>query len=89
LEARPITGRTNQIRIHLWKFNLAIVGDPLYLPRQSIGMQATLDVDSPAMCLHAIGLQLDHPETGERLSFESTRPLAWFGDWRPEPASGS
>jgi RluA family pseudouridine synthase len=89
LEARPITGRTNQIRIHLWKFNLAIVGDPLYLPRQSIGMQATLDVDSPPMCLHAIGLQLDHPETGERLSFESTRPLAWFGDWRPEPASGS
>jgi hypothetical protein len=52
-------------------------------------MQATLDVDSPPMCLHAIGLQLDHPVTGERLRFESTRPLAWFGDWRPEPVSGS
>lgn len=32
LNARPITGRTHQIRVHLMSVNLPIFGDPLYGP---------------------------------------------------------
>ena len=30
IEARPVTGRTHQIRAHLWTNQLSIVCDPLY-----------------------------------------------------------
>jgi RluA family pseudouridine synthase len=36
LEARPLTGRTHQIRVHLAEARLPIVGDPLYGGRQPV-----------------------------------------------------
>jgi RluA family pseudouridine synthase len=36
LEVTPLSGRTNQIRAHLWSLNLPIVGDPIYRSSQQL-----------------------------------------------------
>ena len=76
IEARPRTGRTHQIRIHLWHLDHAVVGDPLYLPGRTHGSKATLSVEDPPMCLHALRLSFIHPETLASVSFEAEPP-----DW--------
>jgi RluA family pseudouridine synthase len=76
LEARPITGRTNQIRIHLWHLGWPIQGDTAYLPNGRIGDTQTISVSAAPLCLHAWRLAFDHPLTGERVCFESAPP-AW------------
>ncbi len=76
LEARPLTGRTNQIRVHLWALGLPIVGDPVYLPQQQLGTLQTLAVDSPPLCLHAWKLQFRHPLTGQPFPI-SAPPPGW------------
>lgn len=40
IEARPLTGRTHQIRLHLAALGHPIIGDPLYLPG-GVSQQAT------------------------------------------------
>jgi RluA family pseudouridine synthase len=76
LEARPRTGRTNQIRIHLWQLGMPICGDPMYLPDLRVGEIQTLAPGDPPLCLHAWKLAFRHPVTGVRLSFETEKP-AW------------
>lgn len=71
LEARPITGRTNQIRIHLWQLGFPILGDPTYLPGGAVGDTQTLAVGAPPMCLHAARVSFVHPLSKERVTFES------------------
>ncbi len=71
VSAVPITGRTNQIRVHLWSIGFPIVGDPMYLPEQQLGNSQTLAVDDPPMCLRATRISLDHPNTGEEVTFVS------------------
>lgn len=74
VEARPLTGRTNQIRLHLWDCGHAIVGDPVYLPKGEMGRMQTIAVGDPPLCLHAIRLEFTHPETGAWAVFEDDRP---------------
>ena len=74
LEARPLTGRTNQIRIHLWHAGFPITGDPVYLPEGERGDTQTLAVGDPPMALHAWKLSFRHPLSGERVSFEAEPP---------------
>ena len=76
LEAKLDTGRTNQIRLHLWQLGWPVVGDPAYLPERKIGHTQTLDPDSPPLQLHAWKLAFQHPLTGETMTFETERP-AW------------
>lgn len=71
LEARPITGRTNQIRIHLWQLGFPILGDPTYLPGGAVGDTQTLAVGAAPMCLHAARVSFVHPLSKERVTFES------------------
>lgn len=76
LEVFPRTGRTNQIRVHLSHLGHSIVGDPLYLPDHQLGENPTLSIDSPAMCLHAWRLTLNHPQNRQRVSYTTSLP-----DW--------
>ena len=71
IEAVPRTGRTNQIRVHLWHLGWPILGDPLYLPEGKLGTSQTLNVNDPPMRLHAKRLTFNHPLTGERVTFET------------------
>jgi 23S rRNA pseudouridine1911/1915/1917 synthase len=64
VEARPRTGRKHQIRIHLARAGLAILGDATY------GRAG----GAPRLMLHAARLELRHPLTGAALSVESPLP---------------
>jgi len=71
LEAILGSGRTNQIRVHLWELGFPVVGDPCYLPGRKMGDKQTLDVGDPPMELEAWKLCFDHPLSGERMEFEN------------------
>jgi len=76
LEVRPLTGRTNQIRAHLWQLGFPIVGDPAYRENGRLGEAMTRNPADPPLCLHAWKLAFRHPRTNERVSFETAKP-----DW--------
>ena len=78
LEARPLTGRTNQIRVHLWHLGLPVCGDALYLPGGKLGHTQTLAVNDPPLCLHAARARFLHPASGEMVTFAAPLP-AWAG----------
>jgi UPF0176 protein len=69
IEARPLTGRTNQIRVHLWDAGFPVCGDPLYLRGRMLGKTQTLAVGDPPLCLHAWRIAFRHPVTGGRVDF--------------------
>ncbi len=71
LELEPVTGRTNQLRIHLAHIGHPIFGDARYGgPR------------FPRLCLHAFRLTINHPVSGESLHFEAPAPveMEFFAD---------
>lgn len=74
LEARPKTGRTNQIRIHLQHLGWPVQGDPLYLPHNQTGLTPTVSLDDPPLCLHAWKIAFRHPISGQRVEFEAAPP---------------
>ncbi len=76
LEVVPLTGRTNQIRVHLWHLGWPIVGDPTYLPERQLGDTQTHAVDAAPLCLLAQRITFTHPFTRERMTFEAELP-----DW--------
>jgi len=60
LVARPLTGRTHQIRVHASENGFPIRGDGLY---GGIGVGR--------VCLHAARLEFRHPATGKSVVFEN------------------
>jgi len=74
LEARPLTGRTNQIRIHLAHLGHPICGDPAYLAGNTLGESQTLGVQDPPLCLHAWRLTFRHPLDQQTVTFTATPP---------------
>jgi tRNA pseudouridine32 synthase/23S rRNA pseudouridine746 synthase/23S rRNA pseudouridine1911/1915/1917 synthase len=71
LEIRLLTGRKNQIRVHLADRGHPVLGDGKYGPS---------DDGYKRLALHARTLVLKHPSTGERLVFETPVP-AHFPGW--------
>ncbi len=65
IEAKPITGRKHQIRVHLASVGAPLVGDSRYGGPGS---------DTGRLMLHAERLELEHPVTGKRLVISSPRP---------------
>jgi RluA family pseudouridine synthase len=74
LEARPLTGRTNQIRIHLAHLGFPVCGDAAYLMGSSVGETQTLDVDAPPLCLHAWRISFRHPLNQRTVTFTAAPP---------------
>lgn len=79
LRLRLETGRTHQIRVHLARQNWPVVGDPLYGGARHRGLQLAPPLRQVLerfnrQALHACQLAFDHPESGERLHFESPLP---------------
>ncbi|MFT3891617.1 MAG: RluA family pseudouridine synthase [Anaerolineales bacterium] len=66
IEAKPMTGRTHQIRVHAYALGHPLVGDVLY------SAQETPVITRPA--LHAQTLSLIHPMTNERMKFTAPHP---------------
>ena len=67
LEARLLTGRTHQLRVHFYSIGHPIVGDSLYGYRRS-------RVQAPRQMLHAWKLGLTHPASGEWMVFAAEIP---------------
>jgi len=61
----PRTGRTHQLRLHMARSGCPIEGDSLYGDGEPGGR----------MCLHACGLAILHPVSGELLEFRSPVPF--------------
>ena len=74
LEARPLTGRTNQIRIHLWHLGFPVSGDQVYLPGNKMGDTQTLSVEDPPLCLHAWKIKCVHPLSRQPVEFIAPPP---------------
>jgi len=66
VQARPVTGRTHQIRVHAQLAGHPIIGDEKYAEDDSNRHFAKLGIRR--LCLHARELSLTHPETGKTLT---------------------
>ncbi len=90
VEARILTGRTHQIRVHLEHLGYPIVGDKLYsgtdetfLHFYEKGWDEWLKVKLllPRLALHAFKLEFTHPVSGERVVLEDPMPLDLMTFW--------
>lgn len=84
VKARPHSGRTHQIRVHLAHVGAPVLGDAVYgRPSDVIARQA----------LHAYRLTLPHPRDNQAITFIAQVPVdmvsAWLrlgGEWPPSDA---
>lgn len=83
VEAKPLTGRTHQIRAHLAVLGHPVLGDSEFLtglPRKAFD---ALDLPPPPrMLLHAYRVSLDHPVTGKPVSYVAPVPADFSGYWK-------
>lgn len=66
VEARPVSGRKHQIRVHLASAGAPIIGDARY---------GSGSIPAPRLMLHAERLAINHPITGKQLVITSPRPV--------------
>jgi len=67
VEARAVTGRLHQVRVHMDLIGCPILGDDLYGPRVVRGA-------SRRLALHAHRVVFEHPTSGERVDVQSPWP---------------
>ena len=68
LEVQPVTGRTNQIRIHLKSLGHPLIGESVYAFRKDF------DLKFKRAALHATYLRFMHPITKNIIEFKSPLP---------------
>lgn len=85
LELEPVTGKTNQLRVHLAAVGTPIVGDKKYHPDEGVFLDWLAHRDYarlrsalllPRQALQSEALEFSHPFTGERLRVEAP-PGSW------------
>jgi 23S rRNA pseudouridine1911/1915/1917 synthase len=83
VEARPLTGRKNQIRVHLESAGHPVVGDKIYGMPLDLLEESLIAPESPRVlahlalprhALHARRLAFAHPRTGTPVSLEAPLP---------------
>jgi len=67
VEARLLTGRTHQLRVHFASIRHPVVGDRVYGPRRQ-------PIAAPRQMLHAWRLAFTHPVTGVALALTAEPP---------------
>ncbi|XZE46253.1 pseudouridine synthase [Pirellulaceae bacterium SH467] len=79
LEAKLITGRTHQLRLHLASLGHPVVNDPLYLPGGMTRSQPDAVRMAQPMQLHCYRMALRHPVTNQCVEWVAPRePSAIF-----------
>jgi len=68
VEAQPVTGRTNQIRIHFKSIGHPLVGESVYAFRKDF------ELKFKRVALHATYLRFTHPATKKTMEFKSPLP---------------
>jgi tRNA pseudouridine32 synthase / 23S rRNA pseudouridine746 synthase len=68
LELTPRTGRSHQLRVHLEQLGHPILGDNLYAHDKALDLAERL-------LLHSSRLALEHPSTGQKLSWTCDCPF--------------
>ena len=79
LELEIKTGRTHQIRVHCAAAHHPVVGDLVYGNRKTINRISNKETKQlirgvSRQMLHAWKLSINHPESGEKMSFEAPVP---------------
>jgi RluA family pseudouridine synthase len=68
VEVEPVTGRTNQIRIHFAGIGHPLLGESVYAFRRDFKLKFK------RAALHARAIEFTHPATGKRMRFEAPLP---------------
>ena len=68
IEVNPLTGRTNQLRIHFKEIGHPILGETKYAFRKDFPVRAK------RLCLHARDLEFTHPLTKKQLKLHADLP---------------
>jgi 23S rRNA pseudouridine1911/1915/1917 synthase len=76
VEARPLTGRTHQIRAHLGFMGTPVMGDAEFDQKKK-GLPWP-----PRMLLHAYRIELKHPGTGKPVQYTAPLPKDFRRFWR-------
>jgi 23S rRNA pseudouridine1911/1915/1917 synthase len=67
VEARPVTGRLHQIRLHMEAIGVPVLGDKFYGPRR-------IHTVSPRLALHSHRVAFEHPITGAPIDVRTNWP---------------
>jgi 23S rRNA pseudouridine1911/1915/1917 synthase len=68
VEVSPVTGRTNQIRIHFKDIQHPLVGEDKFVFRKDFTLRFK------RVCLHAKYLEFEHPQSGNTVTVEARLP---------------
>lgn len=68
VQLTPVTGRSHQLRVHMQQLGHPILGDRFYAHPEALAA-------ADRLLLHALQLELTHPVSGERLSFQAPCPF--------------
>jgi 23S rRNA pseudouridine1911/1915/1917 synthase len=79
IRVAPKTGRTHQIRVHLSHIGYPVLCDRLYGGRAQITLGEIAGTEDQSVmldrqALHAARLEVEHPSSGDRISFEAPVP---------------
>lgn len=82
VEARPVTGRTHQIRAHFAHLHHPVLGDVEWRHLWEPALQAKRLPAPPRLMLHAFRLSVPHPRTGKPVKFGAPLPKDFTSYWK-------